>query len=65
MTSRLKETVEKCRAHVGCGDNSCRFVKPKGMATNGGCRCADRPFVMAALAELFKVAATQVDDERP
>lgn len=22
-----------------CGDNSCRYVRPKGMATNGGCRC--------------------------
>lgn len=26
---------------LGCGDNSCRYVKPTGMATNGGCRCAD------------------------
>lgn len=25
----------------GCGDNSCEFVKARGMATNGGCRCAD------------------------
>ena len=24
---------------LGCGDNSCAVVKPKGMATNGGCRC--------------------------
>lgn len=23
----------------GCGDNSCLVKKPKGMATNGGCRC--------------------------
>lgn len=23
----------------GCGDSSCRFVRPKGMCTNGGCRC--------------------------
>lgn len=27
---------------VGCGDNSCRFVPPSGMATNGGCRCEPR-----------------------
>lgn len=25
----------------GCGDHSCRCVKPKGMGTNGGCRCHD------------------------
>jgi hypothetical protein len=24
---------------LGCGDNSCYFVRPKGMATNGGCGC--------------------------
>lgn len=23
----------------GCGDNSCIVEAPKGMATNGGCRC--------------------------
>lgn len=28
---------------LGCGDNSCRFYKgpPRGMGTNGGCRCRD------------------------
>lgn len=25
-----------------CGDNSCMFGSPGGMATNGGCRCAPR-----------------------
>ncbi len=25
---------------LGCGDSSCKYVKPTGMATNGGCRCA-------------------------
>ena len=25
-----------------CGDNSCWFGSPGGMATNGGCRCAPR-----------------------
>lgn len=23
----------------GCGDGNCIVVKPKGMHTNGGCRC--------------------------
>lgn len=23
----------------GCGDNSCVIERPRGMATNGGCRC--------------------------
>jgi len=25
---------------LGCGDNSCKYIKPTGMATNGGCRCS-------------------------
>ena len=24
---------------IGCGSNSCKLVKPKGMATNGPCMC--------------------------
>lgn len=27
------------RRDYGCGDNSCVFGSPGGMATNGGCRC--------------------------
>ena len=27
---------------IGCGDNSCIFGPPDGMATNGGCRCIKR-----------------------
>lgn len=26
----------------GCGDNSCQVAQPRGMATNGGCRCEER-----------------------
>ena len=44
---------------LGCGDSSCIFRKPRGMATNEGCRCfkaLDTPlnrltsrFVLAAM----------------
>lgn len=27
---------------AGCGDNSCLWGSPGGMATNGGCRCAEK-----------------------
>lgn len=27
---------------LSCGDNSCNFTRPSGMATNGGCRCLSR-----------------------
>lgn len=31
----------------GCGDNSCIVAPPRGMATNGGCRCSERDLRMA------------------
>lgn len=44
--AELEGALTECRFIVdqiakipGCGDNSCRFVRPTGMATNGGCRC--------------------------
>ena len=42
--------------YVDCGDNSCLFKQSKGgMRTNGGCRCRDRPFVVTALSELYRL----------
>jgi len=56
----IEVAVETCTKYVGCGDNSCRFRKPRGMGTNGGCRCADRPLVMSALARLYKAALANI-----
>ena len=42
---RLRKRLDEAYADPGdlpvsgCGDNSCEVEKPKGMATNGGCRC--------------------------
>jgi hypothetical protein len=54
----LREAVKLVREHVGCGDNSCLFEKPAGMATNGGCQCVRfaRPGVAMALANLYLAA---------
>lgn len=60
--TELAEAFKLAKQYVGCGDNSCRFQKPKGMATNGGCRCSDRPFVMAALAKLYKTVERVLAD---
>jgi hypothetical protein len=52
----LAEAADLVAKYTGCGDNSCLFAKPKGMATNGGCQCIKhaRPFVAAALAKLYR-----------
>ncbi|MBC2668776.1 hypothetical protein ACFOON_15080 [Novosphingobium piscinae] len=34
----------------GCGDGHCIIVKPVGMHTNGGCRCATHAFTMGKFA---------------
>lgn len=36
------ELAAKYGYEIGCGDNSCWFGRPGGMATNGGCRCWPR-----------------------
>lgn len=47
---------------VGCGDGGCRFVRPVGTHTNGGCRCELTrngkrvPFGADALANLYRAA---------
>lgn len=61
MASKLVAIVEAYRTaerYLGCGDHSCLFKRPAGMATNGGCLCVDRgggrPGVQPALGALYK-----------
>lgn len=37
-----RESLQARLRELGCGDNSCWIAAPKGMATNGGCRCFPR-----------------------
>jgi hypothetical protein len=57
VAAALIAAVKASAELVGCGDSLCLFVRPSGMATNGGCQCLRRPFVGAALARLFKAAS--------
>lgn len=44
MSEKLQELLAKRDQQLaeigGCGDGGCIIVKPKGMHTNGGCRCS-------------------------
>jgi hypothetical protein len=40
--SDFKGTIPLPRNFYGCGDHGCRFVKPTGQGTNGGCTCLNR-----------------------
>lgn len=50
--------MNKISTAHGCGDNSCMFGSPGGMATNGGCRCLNdterdrRIHIRAGISEL-------------
>jgi hypothetical protein len=53
---------------LACGDNSCRIIAPKGMATNGGCRCGGRssmshldPLEARKLWQALAIRRTQVE----
>ena len=48
---RLREALEKVPV-LGCGDSSCSFQRPRGMATNGGCRCVDEKNHYAQLKKI-------------
>jgi len=39
---KARELAAKYGIEIGCGDNSCMFGSPGGMATNGGCHCMPR-----------------------
>lgn len=44
MLSKELQKVSEVVAKMDCGDSSCRFAKSRrGMRTNGGCTCFDRP----------------------
>jgi len=46
----LAELDEYLAAIGTCGDGGCIVLKPKGMHTNGGCRCSRSAFTMQRLA---------------
>ncbi len=50
----LRASVDVAAVYIGCGDNSCLFETPSGMATNGGCRCERRPGFRPAMAKLYR-----------
>jgi hypothetical protein len=65
--SELKAAYELAAKSVGCGDNSCMFVKHTGMGTNGGCRCMGRsgghmPGAPMAMAKLFKAVKEFIEE---
>ncbi len=39
---KLRDIAKALGFDAGCGDNSCIWGSPGGMATNGGCRCGNR-----------------------
>lgn len=40
--AKARDLAKQYGYDIGCGDNSCWFGSPGGMATNGGCRCWPR-----------------------
>lgn len=58
---KLRDVAAGLGMTVGCGDNSCVWGSPGGMATNGGCRCygdgPDRQTEHFGLLQMGRVAA--------
>lgn len=78
MSDSLREDIQRIvaehRARLnamgGCGDSSCRFVRPAGMCTNGGCRChlGSKGNIIAHMLMSLRIElehALKLDGERP
>lgn len=50
---------------VGCGDHSCVVAPPRGMGTNGGCRCDERDLRRAVLSLRNQLTALNAEKVSP
>lgn len=59
---KLRDVAKALGLDVGCGDNSCMWGSPGGMATNSGCRCygGEQPYHIG-LRQLARVATHLLD----
>lgn len=49
-----EELDARLQAIGGCSDGNCIIWRPKGMHTNGGCRCNTQPFKMASVIYAYQ-----------
>jgi hypothetical protein len=57
----MKFPIDPRTYDLGCGDHGCKYVKPTGMATNGGCRCL---FNKTHTLERFLLACIRVLNQK-
>lgn len=61
---KLRDVAAGLGMEVGCGDNSCIWGSPGGMATNGGCRCRSSkggPDERTTMLQMQRVATHLLD----
>ena len=55
------EKYDKLAGHVGgCTDGGCVIVRPKGMHTNGGCKCATDKYKAMRMMSAGQALADEV-----
>lgn len=68
LAEALRERDKYLAKVGGCTDGNCIIVKPKGMHTNGGCRCASSFVTMQRFAyasNRFADAVRALAGDRP
>lgn len=61
MIKKAKEDLDaRLQAIGGCTDGNCIIVKPKGMHTNGGCRCNAEKHKMSSVVYAYKKFVDEV-----
>ncbi len=68
IKSLVAELDQRIEALGGCSDGSCIIKRPKGMHTNGGCRCprdGGKMICFTAYVEYFRRMARAALGEQP
>lgn len=58
----LKEYEENLQKIGGCTDGGCIILPPKGMHTNGGCRCSRNHIKMMHFSHVTKILIKDLNE---
>lgn len=56
MGSEVEELAARLSEIGGCSDGDCCVIRPRGMHTNGGCRCSTNSMTMRRVLRAYQAA---------
>jgi len=62
--SNTERLIERLQEIGGCSDGGCIVIRPRGMHTNGGCRCSRDSFTMQRVIRAYQSALGMTEPPR-